>query len=181
MLTVKNITRQLPEYAKIFDIYKNSFPEEEQMPVWLLRLFARRKRVEFLAFYDQGVFCGFTYLVHSEKLTFIFYLATDPDQRSQGYGSKILSWIQEKYQDRGVVLTIETVDPAAENYQQRLRRQQFYFKNNFHDTGHKVKEYGVLYDVLANTPNFVFSDYQALLKYFSFGFYSVKPEKMEDK
>ncbi|MGM0216126.1 GNAT family N-acetyltransferase [Enterococcus sp. AZ109] len=181
MLTVKQITRQLPEYDKIFDIYKHSFPKEEQMPVWLLRLFSRRKRVEFLAFYNEDVFCGFTYLVQSEKLTFVFYLATDPDQRSQGYGSQIVAWIQEKYQDRGVVLTIETVDPAFDNYEQRLRRQQFYFSNQFRDTGYQVREYGVLYDVLADTPNFVFSDYQEILTYFSFGFYSVKPEKKEDE
>ncbi len=177
MLTVKPVTKQLSDYGRILEIYQRSFPVEEQMPFWLMRLFARRKQIDFLAFYDQENFCGFAYLVHHEGLTFIFYLATDPDKRSEGYGSQILSWLQQEYAQRGLVLTIETVDPAYEDFAQRKRRQKFYFNNHLQDTGYRVKEFGVIYDVLTNDPSFSFEAYQKVLKYFSFGFYSVKPEE----
>ena len=181
MLTTKPVTKQLPAYLRIVEIYKHSFPKDEQMPFWLMRLFARRKRVDFLAFYDQEVFCGFAYLVYNEGLTFVFYLATDPDMRSKGYGSQIVRWIQQEYAESGIVLTIETVDPDYPDYAQRKRRQKFYFNNQMQDTGYRVKEFGVVYDVLTNAPDFSFEAYCKVLKYFSFGFYSVKPEKGSDQ
>lgn len=177
MLTVKPVTKQLPEFSEITAVYKHSFPAEEQMPFWLMRLFARRKQVDFLAFYDQEEFCGFAYLVHNQQLTFVFYLATAPNQRSQGYGSQIVTWIQTNYAKQGLVLTIETVDATYADYAQRKRRQSFYFKNGLRDTGYRVKEFGVLYDVLTDAADFSFEAYQKLLKDFSFGFYSIKPEK----
>lgn len=177
MLTVKTVTKQLPDFSQVAAVYKKSFPAEEQMPFWLMRLFAVRKRVDFLAFYDQEEFCGLTYLVHNEQLVFVFYLATAPNQRSKGYGSQILNWIQTNYPQQGLVLTIETVDAAYADYAQRKRRQSFYFKNGLRDTGYRVKEFGVLYDVLTDDANFSFEAYQKLLKDFSFGFYSIKPGK----
>jgi GNAT superfamily N-acetyltransferase len=63
-------------------------------------------------------------------MTFVLYLATDESIRSKGYGSKMLKWIVENAR-RTVVLNIETVEKAYENYEQRLKRQKFYIKNGF--------------------------------------------------
>lgn len=35
-LEIKNVSKTLPEYRQVIDLVKNSFPKEEQYPIWLL-------------------------------------------------------------------------------------------------------------------------------------------------
>jgi hypothetical protein len=53
MITAKNVTRKLPEYKEFVEIFKQEFPTAERMPIPLMNLFAKRKNVDFLAFYDD--------------------------------------------------------------------------------------------------------------------------------
>ena len=47
-LEIKNVSKTLPEYRQVIDLVKNSFPKEEQYPIWLLKLWALKKNVHFL-------------------------------------------------------------------------------------------------------------------------------------
>ncbi|MGG5372098.1 hypothetical protein IGI67_003769 [Enterococcus sp. AZ196] len=145
------------------------------MPIWLLNILNLRKGIEFLAFYEEKLFCGFAYLVHHRKTTFIVYLATNPDIHSKGFGSKILKWIEKTYNQNEIVLNIETVSPNYGNYQQRLRRQHFYFKNGYYKMDFKIEDNGVIYDILSNSKTFSFDKYKKMIRYFSFGFRNVEP------
>lgn len=170
----KIVTRNLPEYGEIIKIYQSAFPQNEKLPMWLLLLMAKRRCAEFYAFYDESIFCGFTYLIHHDKTTFVLYLATETSMRSKGYGKRILQWISEKYSLNNIVLNIESVDKKFDNYEQRLRRQSFYFKNNFQQTNYILDDNGDLYDILYKGSSFSKEEYEKLLKKFSFGFVSPK-------
>ena len=170
MLEVKNVNSKLNEYKKILQIYKDSFPENEKMPMWILNLMAKRTSVDFLAFYDENIFCGFTYLIYHKNTTFVLYLAIDRNIRSKGYGSQILNWIIENKKENLIVLNIETVDNKYNNYEERFIRQKFYFKNGFVDTKYKMIDKDDIYDVLYKGSNFSKSEYEELFKQFSFGF-----------
>ena len=173
MLKTKNINSKLNEYQQILELYRSAFPENEKLPIWLLNLMSKRKCVDFLAFYDEDVFCGFTYLIHHHQTTFVLYLAINRNVRSKGYGSKILKWISDHAQ-KNIILNIETVWTKYENYNQRLSRQKFYFKNGFSDTQYKMIDNGEKYDVLYKGEHFSTLECEALLKHFSFGFYRKK-------
>ncbi len=148
------VTTKLPDYPHLIEIYKNSFPQSEKIPMWLLLIMTKRKCVEFLAFYDENTFCGFTYLIHNDRTTFILYLATDKKVRSKGYGKKILQSISDKYSFNNIVLNIETVDKESDNYEQRLRRQNFYLNNDFKQAGFKIYDKKNIYDVLYKGTSF---------------------------
>ena len=98
------------------------------------------------------------------------YLAIDTSIRSKGYGTKILSLISNNKQNNNIILNIETVSNKYVDYKQRLNRQKFYFKNGFIDTKYKLVDSGNIYDVLYKGNNFSKSEYEKLLKTFSFGF-----------
>ncbi len=153
---------------------KEVFPENEKLPTWLLTLMAKGKNVDFLAFYDDNTFCGFTYLIHYKKTSFVLYLATDKNIRSKGYGRQILNWITNKNEFSNTVLNIETVDEKYDNYEQRLSRQKLYFKNGFVDSGYKIEDKGDIYDVLYKGDVFDKEEYESLIKKFSFGLLPVK-------
>ena len=170
MLKVKVVNSRLKEYKNILNLYKESFPKNERLPIWLLNIMSKRTCVDFLAFYDNNIFCGFSYLIHNNNITFILYLAIDTSIRSKGYGTKILNLISNNKQNNSIILNIETVSNKYADYKQRLNLQKFYFKNGFVDTKYKLVDSGNIYDVLYKGNNFSKSEYEKLLKTFSFGF-----------
>lgn len=168
MLEVRRINKKLREYEKVTEIYKKSFPENEKLPIWLLNIMSKRRCVDFLAFYDENIFCGFTYLITNKNTTFVLYLAIDDSIRSKGYGSQILNWIVNNKQNN-IVLNIETVSDEYDNYEQRVSRQKFYLKNGFVDTKYKIVDKNDVYDVLHKGDDFSKSEYEQLFRDFSFG------------
>lgn len=170
MLKVKVVNSRLKWYKNILNLYKESFPKNERLPIWLLNIMSKRTCVDFLAFYYNNIFCGFSYLIHNNNITFILYLAIDTSIRSKGYGTKILSLISNNKQNNNIILNIETISNKYVDYKQRLNRQKFYFKNGFVDTKYKLVDSGNIYDVLYKENNFSKSEYEKLLKTFSFDF-----------
>lgn len=168
-LKVKKVNKALPEYSKIKHLMKNSFPKSEQLPLWLLRLLARRKCIDFLAYYDNGAFCGISYTVHSESMVFVLYLAISEELRSKGYGSLILAHIKDSFKGKPISLNIEPLDHKAENYIQRMKRFAFYQKNGFSDTYYMLEVHNERYQILSTSTEFKIEEYTAVLRKLSFG------------
>jgi ribosomal protein S18 acetylase RimI-like enzyme len=135
MITAKKVTRRLTDYKEVMDTYKNEFPAAERMPIFFMNIFAKRKGVDFLAFFDDDKFIGFAYLITHKTLTHLFFFAVKHGEHSKGYGSKILTLIRERYIGNRIVLLVEEINPASENFEQRLRRRNFYIKNGFTPAG----------------------------------------------
>lgn len=169
MLQINKISRKLPEYKQVCDLYKKSFPANERYPMWLIRLLAKRSFVDFIALYDNNLFCGFSYLVHYKDLTFVFYLAIDDKLRSKGYGSQALQTIIKHYAPNDIVLNIEKVEPS-DNYNQRVKREKFYLKNGFVHTKYLSVKYDTPLQTMFYGKNFEKEKYEKLIRRFSFGF-----------
>ena len=95
MLVDKTFSRKLYEYKDVCYLMRTVFPQNEQIPMWLLRVLAFRKNVDFRAFYDDDQFCGVLYTVEDNKYIFVLYLAVNDRIRSKGYGTKILDWLKQ--------------------------------------------------------------------------------------
>jgi GNAT superfamily N-acetyltransferase len=158
-------------------LYHSAFPKEERLPWWLLRLNACRQGIDLTAFTDGDVFCGFTASVTVEDLHFLLFFAIDDGLRGKGYGSAILQKLQKEH--KTVVLNVELLDPAADNFGQRKRRFAFYRRNGFYDTGYHVWEVGGKFRVLSTDPVLDVPQYKKIFRKLSLGFWDVKllPEK----
>ena len=159
-------------------LYMSAFPKEERLPWWILRLNACRKGIDLTAFMDGDVFCGFTASVTVEDLHFLLFFAIDDEKRGMGYGSAVLQMLQKQYQT--VVLNVELLDPAAENYTQRKRRFAFYQKNGLVDTYYHVWEVGGKFRVLSTEPELDVPQYKKIFKKLSLGVWDVKLQHVED-
>lgn len=149
-LTAFTVSKHLTDYDQIQKLYQTVFPANEQIKwSWLMRK-ARSKNVEFLSYYDDNTFVGFSYMIHQPTLDFLFYLAVAPDRHSQGYGGQILDWLNTKHPDMPIILEIEPLDEHADNLEPRQRRLAFYQKHGFQLTKHTVTEDGTTYTILAN-------------------------------
>lgn len=157
------------EYKKIVKIYKSSFPKAERFPVLLLRLMTRFKSINSFAYYDENVLCGFAYFLVNRETVFILYLAVNDKIRSQGYGSRILSWIKAAYPNKTVFLDSEKPDKNAVNNHLRLKRTEFYRRNGIYQTGNYFTHRGITYEILCTDKNFGIEDYNKnLMSYLNF-------------
>ncbi len=160
---------QVADVPALRRLYHTAFPKEEQMPWWLLRLISLRRDMGVEGFYEGDQLRGLTVSVATEEVLFILFLAVNDECRGQGWGSAILNQLKEEYPGRTILLNVELLDPAAENYDQRLRRMRFYKKNGFFDTGFDIDEVGGTFRVLGTAPQLDVDAYLRVFAKLSFG------------
>ena len=149
-LQSREVTRRLPQYREVIDLYRRAFPPEERLPLWHMRLMALRRDVGFRAWLDDGALVGLTYTVDSPATVWLFYLAVNDSVRSRGYGSRLLNGVRRHAAGRTVVLELEPLDDGAPNLEQRRRRLAFYERGGFALTGYRIHEGDQSYSVMAD-------------------------------
>lgn len=171
-------SRKISVFSKDYPVckalQKRAFPKEEQYPLWALHLMAARKGVDYLAFYDEGLFCGIAYTSVTDRMIYVLYLAVNDALRSQGYGTQILSLLKEQNPEKEITLNIEPLDERSENYEQRKRRMAFYRRNGFCDTGYCLADMTGEYSILSTADNFSAADYKKAIAQIGMNFYKPK-------
>lgn len=134
--------------SKVRKLYLQAFPKFERLPFWYLMVKSRKKESNLYVVYDDNAYVGLLNLAYYKDIVYVYYLAIVPSQQSKGYGSEILQHLRKIYPDKRLLLNIEKVDPAADNYQQRLNRKKFYEKNGFKNTNFEIEAEEVVYEIL---------------------------------
>lgn len=98
-------------------------------------------------------------------MIFILYLAVNTDNRSNGFGSYILKWCLNKYMDKDIYLNIDEVKEDANDYEVRLKRLNFYLKNDFFITSYISKEENESFNILSNKKEIDIEQYKELDKF----------------
>ncbi|MDO4461309.1 MAG: GNAT family N-acetyltransferase [Bacteroidia bacterium] len=142
------------------DLFVRAFPADEREPLEVLN--EPHKQGDFRAFFMEGRFCGLAYMLMDEVNCYLFYLAVEDDMRGGGVGSAILREIRRIYPTHKIVLEMETLDPKAENYEDRLRRDRFYKRNGMKDTSVVIVQCGVPYAILCTDEHYTLSDYREM-------------------
>lgn len=140
------VTRKLKDYRNIKGLYHQAFPSEERAPFNMLM--RKAKRSDFFALYDNEKWIGLAYIVSRGKLAYIFYIAVTPDLRGQGYGTAAMKALIDHYSGCRLFLALEQLDKSADNYEQRLKRHEFYKNCGLSDLPYKIKEGSVVYDIM---------------------------------
>jgi len=174
-LRVEIVDRKNKDIKRIKTIYKTSFPKEERMPFWLMRIMAKITSTEFLSFHDNDTLCGFVYMATMDNLTFIMFLAVDENLRSYGYGSAILNEIQAMYKDNKIITYIDIIDETAEDNDQRLRRKKFYMANGYEETEYLVNSTNdIIQEIIIKNGEFEKGEFMQFFKKYSKG--AMKPK-----
>lgn len=151
------------EVKQIKQLYYSAFPKEERAPFLLMKRRASQGRGRMLAARNGDEFAGFTYIIENGDCAYLFYLAIVPEMRGSGCGTEILARLREQYKGKRLFLAREALDPAADNYTQRVRRHEFYLRNGFSDLTCKIREGKVTFDVMSIGGNITPSDYEELI------------------
>ncbi len=141
-------SKRSKQYRAVRSLYHRAFPSDERAPFWLLMRRSKCENVDFLEIYDGQIWVGLLYVIHDADLSYVFYFAIRDGMRGKGYGSATLAAIKRRYAGRRVFLAIEQLDPAAENYMERVKRKQFYQNSGLKELGCQLREASVVYDLL---------------------------------
>ncbi len=171
-LVEKDVSIKDINYSKIKEIYKEAFPLTERAPLFYLHMFAKKQDAQFTAYYDNDMVVGLSYVILYRSSVFILYLAIDKDMRSKGYGTKILENLKERYSDKSISLNIEEVIECS-NYEERLKRKEFYERNGFKVTGMYTREFGENFHILTHG-NFNEEDFKQICKKIYLNIYTPK-------
>ena len=171
--------KNAPSPESVRQLYSAAFPKEERLPWWLMQLLTVRKGTRLSAYYQENIFCGFTFTASYEKTLFVLFLAVDDSRRGRGYGSAILQHLKQEDPDRTILLNVELLDPKADNYDQRVQRMAFYQKNGFYDTGYDIDEVGGTFRVLATEPEPNMENYLQVFSHMSWGLWKPPIRKVQ--
>lgn len=138
-----------PHWASVRNLYLDAFPPEERINLTFLAASATlRNSCHFNAYFQGEEFLGFTYTITHSDVTVLLFLAVDPQARGGGVGSMLVKRVIADAGDRSVVLQVEPLDSAAENFHEREKRWMFYERLGFRQAHFDTVEAGVRYSTL---------------------------------
>ncbi|MBU2925700.1 GNAT family N-acetyltransferase [Colwellia sp. 4_MG-2023] len=147
-INFKALNKHDANYTEVIKLYKEAFPGAKRIPTFLLRYKLRNGKEGFNVLYENDVWIGLIYSAEYKDIVFVQFLAISESLRSQGYGSKVMASLKDRYIGKRIILNIEELDKKAKNYEQRVKRKAFYEKNGFISTEYMVKEPDQKYEML---------------------------------
>ena len=75
---------------------KRLFPVEERLPLWQLSWNSLKMDNLSWLILIREFFIGFTYVICTDNLVYLLFLAVKESKQSQGYGSQILAQVKKK-------------------------------------------------------------------------------------
>lgn len=130
-------TRITPEYEhleELFDIRDEAFPENERSTTRNIDALSENSKLVIYGIEDDNQLIGFTYLIYlDDDFVYLLYLAIGQQFRDKHYGSLVLrTLIDDLLKDKVLFGCIEALIPETPNYEQRVKRAQFYTRNDMH-------------------------------------------------
>lgn len=155
-------SKNCKDIDRLEKLARESFPPLEFVdPIKLIEL-EKSEGLCFWELYDKNLFVGFMTVISYGDITYLYYMAIEPNLREKGYGQKALDVLKELYLDTHIVVDEEILDEKAENYEQRKKRRAFYLHNGFKPTGHYFNYLGIDYELLCTSDNFDFDTYKQM-------------------
>ena len=148
------------KFLKFKRVYKEAFPRCERKPISVIKRLERENKGDILIFEEDGRFLGLATTVRDDGLVLIDYFAVHSKIRGQGYGSRMIKELVNRYTPTGVFLEIERITDSAPNREERIRRKNFYERLGFSPMDVFIELFGVEMELLGfNNTKITFGEY----------------------
>ena len=147
----------------IQELYMEAFPANERKPFELMLEKCAEGSMEMLVIEtENGTFLGMAIFVIHNSMVLLDYFAIKEQERGQGIGSCALKILQTYYPEKRFFLEIEDIEVLSDNQEERIRRRDFYLKNDMTIMPFKVDLFGVVMEVLAYRTKILPEEYMSL-------------------
>lgn len=149
--------KQLKNVRKL---YESAFPKEEKKPFDLLLEKQEQGVIEIFSAEDSdGRFYGLVIVVYHKDLVLLDYFAITDDFRGSGIGSEIFKNLKNKYKNKRFFIEIENTKIPSKNYEERIRRKNFYTKLGMKNVDFGVNLLGVEMEVMCASGSINYYEY----------------------
>lgn len=162
MINFKLCPAKKADLHRIKRLYKQAFPPNERKPWANMQQLCNDNRGEILALQYNRQFVGLAITLHNNDLVLLDYLAVEPSHRSRGIGRLALSALQNRYQNRRLVVEIERPDAPGMNKPLCERRREFYRRAGLPETGLIAHIYQTEFLLLTPNQPLTFAEYYDL-------------------
>lgn len=139
-ITFYPVSSDNANFIEVIDLYKEAFPEARKVPKWLLKYKLKNGKAGFSTLYFEDKWVGLIYITEYEDIVFVQSIAILASCRSKGYGSQVLDSL--KALNSGKRIVFEVLESQESNFEQRVKRKDFYQNNDFLSSGFTIKEPG---------------------------------------
>ena len=160
-LDAQPVIANTPLAEQVDKLYTYAFPRDDKFAFDAMCRFAEDGGAKFMAYLDDGTFCGFSFTLTADDYLFILYVAIDESLRSKGYGTRVLERLRQENPGKEMVLDIELPYEDADNAEQRYRRRAFYERNGFWCTGDVFGVEDDLYLIMTTGKTWDLDDFMA--------------------
>ena len=95
-MEARAVTAGTEDAQEVERLLEAAFPPYERPPFSFLTTQAEREEVSLLAYRDEGLFCGFAFMIEDARLAYVLFLAVGEGVRSKGYGARMLADIERR-------------------------------------------------------------------------------------
>ena len=157
MLEIRKLT--IKNTRKFRKLYKESFPDSERKPYYLMLYLKHKGKMELYELSDNDVFCGLFVTVVCGELVLVDYLAVSPELQGRGIGSETINIARNMYFGKKLFLEIESTLKPCDDLDNRLKRKRFYIKNGLTPCDFVVELFGVEMEVMSFGEKVDFDEY----------------------
>ncbi len=150
---------KLSQWRRIHRLYMSAFPDCERKPFALIIYMYLKGGADIWALESDGELVGFTVTLKERDMVLIDYFAIAEDKRGLGFGSQALKLLQNLYRGKRLFLEIESVYEASENLGERIRRKNFYLRNNMTEIRVMVNVFGTPMELLGFSCTVNYAEY----------------------
>lgn len=171
-MLIKRVLPGTDAFRRVKSLYLSGFPEEERLSFFRMTLLALLKpSVRLFAYYENDLFCGFSFTVTTNQYLYISYFAVDPALRGKGYGHRMIALLQERFPQVGICEVKIPLDNTP-SYEEDCMRLHFWETAGFRFMGGKytiTNPNEIQYYVGTTDGSFRRDDYRAVFDHLSFG------------
>ena len=137
-------------FTDILRLNSEVFPSNELVaPINLSNnIYANDENLSIFSFYNDKEFVGYAAIYSYENISYLAFLAVCAKYQGRGFGGLILEILKSNF--NSIVLEIESLDPKATDYLQRVKRSKFYNNHGFKDSGYKISYCKMTYSIYSN-------------------------------
>lgn len=147
-------------------LYLRAFPADERIPFDILLRRAQFNDVQCLDIRDEKQHIGMLFLMRHKDLILILYFAIEDGLRSQGFGSAVLQKVIKEHVGCRLFVDIEALDKAVPDYENRVRRRNFYLRHGFASTNRGYSYKSITYEILSYGGNVTRDECRSLIRAF---------------
>lgn len=174
-MCLKKMSKDSPDKQMLERINDSSFAEEQTTSID--NLFASDKGdLDILGIYHMNTLVGFFSVRRYKTIAYLGYFAIAPEHRCKGYGSRAINLLKDYYEDKQIVIEIESLHEECANMENRIRRRNFYLNNGMLSTEWYLYYDDVELEILCSDKDFRKDEFEEITEQLHLLYYDFIPE-----